>query len=139
MFGIAPASAAVGLPASLSALVAFRAEPLAHLRTAGILAILCYFATVMWAGFYFMGRSNSGDDFFMSGSEMTAWIAGLSLVSANHSAGHSASSKTHQAGAVDTGTPVKRPPSKNGSRSPTDRADDLSHLKKMRVVATGVK
>ncbi len=83
MFGIAPASIAVGLPASLPALLAFRTEPLAHLRTLDILVILFYFAMVIWIGFYLKGRSNTGEDFFMAGREMTAWIAGLSFVSAN--------------------------------------------------------
>ena len=48
-----------------------------------ILVILFYFAMVIWIGFYLKGRSNTGEDFFMAGREMTAWIAGLSFVSAN--------------------------------------------------------
>ena len=34
-------------------------------------------------GFYLRGRSNTGEDFFMAGREMTAWVAGLSFLSAN--------------------------------------------------------
>ena len=38
---------------------------------------------VIWIGFYLKGRSNTSEEFFMAGREMTAWIAGLSFVSAN--------------------------------------------------------
>ena len=38
---------------------------------------------VVWIGFYLKGQSNTGEEFFMAGREMTAWIAGLSFVSAN--------------------------------------------------------
>jgi SSS family solute:Na+ symporter len=34
-------------------------------------------------GFYLKGRSSTGEDFFLAGREMTAWIAGLSFLSAN--------------------------------------------------------
>ena len=34
-------------------------------------------------GFYLRGRSSTGEDFFLAGREMTAWIAGLSFLSAN--------------------------------------------------------
>ncbi|HWF66168.1 MAG TPA: sodium:solute symporter family protein [Acidobacteriaceae bacterium] len=45
--------------------------------------IAIYFAIVVFIGFYLKGSSNTGEDFFMAGREMTAWIAGLSFVSAN--------------------------------------------------------
>ncbi len=83
MFGFAPVSIAIGLPGSLPALLAFAAEPLAHLRALDIAVIAIYFAMVLWIGFYLKGRSNTGEEFFMAGREMTAWIAGLSFVSAN--------------------------------------------------------
>jgi hypothetical protein len=38
---------------------------------------------VIWIGFYLKNRSNTSEEFFMAGREMTAWIAGLSFVSAN--------------------------------------------------------
>jgi SSS family solute:Na+ symporter len=69
-------------PAS-PALLAFSAAPLAHLRSLDIAVIAIYFAMVIWIGFYLKGRSNTGEEFFMAGREMTAWIAGLSFVSAN--------------------------------------------------------
>ena len=48
-----------------------------------IIVIALYFAMVLWIGFYLKGRSNTSEEFFMAGREMTAWIAGLSFVSAN--------------------------------------------------------
>jgi len=42
-----------------------------------------YFALVLAIGWYLKGRANTGEDFFMAGREMTAWIAGLSFLSAN--------------------------------------------------------
>jgi SSS family solute:Na+ symporter len=83
MFGFAPVSIAIRLPGSLPALLAFAAEPLAHLRALDIAVIAIYFAMVLWIGFYLKGRSNTSEEFFMAGREMTAWIAGLSFVSAN--------------------------------------------------------
>ena len=63
--------------------LAFGAAPLAHLRPLDIAVIAIYFAMVIWIGFYLKGRSNTSEEFFMAGREMTAWIAGLSFVSAN--------------------------------------------------------
>jgi len=83
MNGLLPLTIAAGLPHSLPALLAFSAQPLAHLRSLDILVIAVYFAMVLWIGFYLKGRSNTSEDFFMAGREMTAWIAGLSFVSAN--------------------------------------------------------
>jgi len=80
MLGLAlPSSAASSLPA----LLAFSTEPLAHLRLLDIAVIVVYFAMVIWIGFYLKGQSNTSEEFFMAGREMTAWIAGLSFVSAN--------------------------------------------------------
>ena len=45
--------------------------------------IAIYFVTGIWIGFYLKGQANTSEDFFMAGREMTAWIAGLSFVSAN--------------------------------------------------------
>src|SRR4051812_19388754 len=42
-----------------------------------------YFALVLLIGLYLRRRANTGEDFFMAGREMTAWIAGLSFLSAN--------------------------------------------------------
>jgi SSS family solute:Na+ symporter len=83
MFASLAASIATGSLASLPALLALSTEPLAHLRLLDILVIVTYFAMVLWIGFYLKGRSNTSEEFFMAGREMTAWIAGLSFVSAN--------------------------------------------------------
>jgi solute:Na+ symporter, SSS family len=80
MIGSFFASHAAG---SLPALLIFSTEPLAHLRMLDIFVIVLYFAMVIWIGFYLKGRSNTSEEFFMAGREMTAWIAGLSFVSAN--------------------------------------------------------
>src|SRR6202142_1397890 len=56
---------------------------LARLNWIDVLVIAIYFAIVVFIGFYLRGSSNTSEDFFMAGREMTAWIAGLSFVSAN--------------------------------------------------------
>ena len=64
-------------------MLAFSVAPLAHLGILDLIVIGTYFAMVIWIGFYLRGRTNTGEEFFMAGREMTAWIAGLSFVSAN--------------------------------------------------------
>src|SRR5579859_7567967 len=83
MYGLVPASLASGTLPPIPVLFAFAAAPLAHLRTLDIAVIVIYFAMVIWIGFYLKGQSNTSEEFFMAGREMTAWIAGLSFVSAN--------------------------------------------------------
>src|SRR6201996_4822187 len=56
---------------------------LARLNWIDVLVIAIYFAIVVFIGFYLKGSSNTSEEFFMAGREMTAWIAGLSFVSAN--------------------------------------------------------
>ena len=57
--------------------------PLVPLGTIDLLVIGIYFAFVLGIGFYLKRFAKSGDDFFMAGRDMTAWIAGLAFVSAN--------------------------------------------------------
>ena len=64
-------------------LLAMSAPSLAHLGGLDIFVIAIYFAMVIWIGYYLKGRANTSEEFFMAGREMTAWIAGLSFVSAN--------------------------------------------------------
>jgi SSS family solute:Na+ symporter len=45
--------------------------------------IAIYFVAVLAIGFYLKGQTETGEDFFLAGREMTAWIAGLSFLSAN--------------------------------------------------------
>jgi len=64
-------------------LLALAASPLARLRPLDIAVIAIYFVMVIWIGFYLKQQANTSEEFFMAGREMTAWIAGLSFVSAN--------------------------------------------------------
>ncbi|HLX86434.1 MAG TPA: sodium:solute symporter family protein [Terriglobales bacterium] len=56
---------------------------LVHLSAVDIIIVVFYFALVLSIGWYLKGRANTGEDFFMAGREMTAWVAGLSFLSAN--------------------------------------------------------
>ena len=56
---------------------------LVHLSSVDIAIIAFYFVLVLAIGFYLKSRANTAEDFFMAGREMTAWIAGLSFLSAN--------------------------------------------------------
>jgi SSS family solute:Na+ symporter len=58
-------------------------KSLVHLNGVDIAVIAIYFGIVIFIGFYLKGSSNTSEEFFMAGREMTAWIAGLSFVSAN--------------------------------------------------------
>ena len=58
-------------------------DRLVHLAPVDFAIIVFYFALVLAIGFYLRGRANTGEDFFMAGREMTAWVAGLSFLSAN--------------------------------------------------------
>jgi SSS family solute:Na+ symporter len=56
---------------------------LVHLGAIDFLIIAVYFAFVLGIGFYLQRFARTGNDFFMAGREMTAWIAGLAFLSAN--------------------------------------------------------
>ena len=56
---------------------------LIHLNPVDVAIIAIYFVAVLGIGFYLKGQSGTGKDFFLAGREMTAWIAGLSFLSAN--------------------------------------------------------
>jgi SSS family solute:Na+ symporter len=45
--------------------------------------IVLYFVAVVGIGFYLKRFTKTGEDFFLAGREMTAWIAGLSFLAAN--------------------------------------------------------
>ena len=72
-------------PADLAAwfFVARPTHRIAYLAPLDIVIILIYFLAVVAIGFYLKQRSNTSEEFFLAGREMTAWIAGLSFVSAN--------------------------------------------------------
>ncbi|HCC57167.1 MAG TPA: Na+/galactose cotransporter [Solibacterales bacterium] len=48
-----------------------------------IAVITIYFVIVLGIGFYLKRFTKTGEDFFLAGRDMTAWIAGLSFVAAN--------------------------------------------------------
>jgi SSS family solute:Na+ symporter len=84
MFGLVPSAlAAAGLHSATAAMLALSAPSLAHLSALDIAVIAIYFVMVIWIGFYLKSKANTSEEFFMAGREMTAWIAGLSFVSAN--------------------------------------------------------
>jgi len=56
---------------------------LTRLAPVDVVILVLYFALVVFIGFYAKGKANTSEDFFLAGREMTAWIAGLSFVSAN--------------------------------------------------------
>ena len=58
-------------------------QRLVHLSPIDSIIIVFYFALVLAIGFYLKRRSNTSEDYFLAGREMTAWIAGLSFLSAN--------------------------------------------------------
>ena len=67
--------AAVVLPSSANRLIS--------LAPADLLIIIVYFLMVLGIGVYLKSYANTSNDFFMAGREMTAWVAGLSFLSAN--------------------------------------------------------
>ena len=66
-----------------SLLALFAATRLVSLSPLDVVIIAFYFVLVLVIGWYLKNRAKTGEDFFMAGREMTAWIAGLSFLSAN--------------------------------------------------------
>jgi solute:Na+ symporter, SSS family len=56
---------------------------LLQLSSVDILIVAIYFFAVLGIGFYLKSFTKTGEDFFMAGREMTAWVAGLSFLAAN--------------------------------------------------------
>ncbi len=56
---------------------------LISLSPVDIAVIAIYFVMVIGIGFYLKRFTQTGEDFFLAGREMTAWVAGLSFVAAN--------------------------------------------------------
>ena len=61
----------------------FEGERLISLAPSDLLIVVLYFAMVLGIGFYLRKFSSTSDDFFMAGRDMSAWVAGLSFLSAN--------------------------------------------------------
>src|SRR5580704_17500608 len=83
MFAMVSATLANASPNFVAVFLAAGVSSLAHLSTLDLAVIAIYFVMVIWIGFYLKGQANTSEEFFMAGREMTAWIAGLSFVSAN--------------------------------------------------------
>ena len=67
----------------MPALALLVTDRLVHLSAVDIAIVVIYFCLVLGIGFYLKGFANTGEDFFLAGREMTAWVAGLAFVSAN--------------------------------------------------------
>ena len=67
----------------MAAMALLFVDRLVHLAPVDFAIIVFYFALVLAIGFYLRSRANTSEDFFMAGREMTAWVAGLSFLSAN--------------------------------------------------------
>jgi SSS family solute:Na+ symporter len=68
---------------SAASSLAVLAPQLTRLDPVDVVILLLYFALVVFIGFYVKGSTNTSEDFFLAGREMSAWVAGLSFVSAN--------------------------------------------------------
>ncbi len=65
------------------ALLVSSSSTLVHLSPVDLVIIVFYFVLVLAIGLYLKEQANTGEDFFMAGREMTAWVAGLAFLSAN--------------------------------------------------------
>jgi SSS family solute:Na+ symporter len=84
MLGLVPtALPTAGLHSATAVALVLSAPSLAHLSALDIAVIAIYFVMVIWIGFYLKSKANTSEEFFMAGREMTAWVAGLSFLSAN--------------------------------------------------------
>ncbi len=64
-------------------IAAAQQSSIATLGWADLLIIALYFVLVLGIGYYLMHFTKTGDDYFLAGRKMTAWIAGLAFISAN--------------------------------------------------------
>jgi solute:Na+ symporter, SSS family len=58
-------------------------QRLVRLSPVDLAIIVIYFALVLGIGFYLKRFAKTGEDFFVAGRGMTAWVAGLAFISAN--------------------------------------------------------
>ena len=70
-------------PLVLAAATATATTKLLSLGAIDVVIVVTYFAMVLGIGWYLKRQTQTGEDFFLAGREMTAWIAGLSFLSAN--------------------------------------------------------
>jgi solute:Na+ symporter, SSS family len=67
----------------MTPLAMYVTERLVHLSAVDLAIIVIYFGLVLAIGFYLKKFATTGEDFFLAGREMTAWVAGVAFVSAN--------------------------------------------------------
>jgi len=68
---------------SLFAAVGASTGRLLSMSAVDYLIVAIYFLLVLGIGFYLKRYAATGEDFFLAGRKMTAWVAGLSFISAN--------------------------------------------------------
>jgi SSS family solute:Na+ symporter len=71
------------MPFAPALLIQSAPSRLLALSPVDIAVIAIYFVAVLGIGFYLKRFTQTGEDFFLAGREMTAWIAGLSFLAAN--------------------------------------------------------
>src|SRR5437016_8493558 len=67
----------------MPALAVLATDRLVYVSGVDLVIVVFYFALVLVIGFYLKRFAKTGEDFFLAGREMTAWVAGLAFVSAN--------------------------------------------------------
>src|SRR5580704_14654313 len=72
-----------GLPLALLFSDASGSQAMLSMHAVDIIIIAVYFAVVLAIGFYLKRYTNSSEDFFMAGRDISAWVAGLSFICAN--------------------------------------------------------
>ncbi len=75
-----PVNGLANLPALFAAVTSGK---LLSLSPVDLLIIILYFVMVLGIGLYLKRFTKTGEDFFLAGRDMTAWVAGLSFVAAN--------------------------------------------------------
>jgi SSS family solute:Na+ symporter len=68
---------------AIAPLLGSTATRLLSLGPLDLVIVVLYFAMVIGIGLYLKKFARTGQDFFMAGRQMTAWVAGLSFISAN--------------------------------------------------------
>jgi SSS family solute:Na+ symporter len=68
---------------AITLILAATPSRLLSLSTIDLAIIALYFIAVIGIGFYLKRYTKTGEDFFLAGREMTAWVAGLSFLAAN--------------------------------------------------------
>ena len=71
------------MPVPFALLLQTASGKLINLSSVDVVIIALYFAMVLGIGFYLKKYANTGEEFFLAGRDMTAWVAGLSFVAAN--------------------------------------------------------